>query len=178
MKIKPALLALITIVIILGGIGIAQLSGIWSTTSNGGSEGGGGGYGGGRNETVTAGSLEPEDIRGSFTFASVATAFEIDPAVLLTAFGLPADLDPADLRTGDLEALYESSGLDIGNGSVKIFVSMYKNIPMDLEEDSYLPVTAIDIIQAASPDLTAEQQAFLISNTTAHQPDLSALSEH
>lgn len=160
MKIKPIWLALLTLVIIFGGIGIAQLTNLWSTDSG---EGGNGG-GNGRSRTVEAGEYDPDEIRGSFSFETVSVAFEIEPEVLLAAFGLPTDLDPADLRTGDLEALYEGSGVEVGNGSVKMFVALYKNLPIEIDVESFLPIPAVEAIRQANPNLTTEQAGYLLSN--------------
>ena len=74
MKIKPAGMAILAVAVILGGIGLAQLAGLWQATSTGG---GGGGGGGGRNrQVIIPGDYEPDDIRGSFT---LEPAFE--PAI-------------------------------------------------------------------------------------------------
>ena len=75
MKIKLWQIALIIIIVIFGGIGIAMLTGNWATES----------------DKVPAkfttgdfaGEYNPEDIRGSYTFQDVADTFQIDLAVLL-----------------------------------------------------------------------------------------------
>lgn len=162
MKVKPIWLALITLVIIFGGIGIAQLTNVWSTESEGG--GGGNGNGGGRSRTIEVGDYAPEDIRGSFSFQNVSDAFGIEPAILLNAFGLPADTDPNDFRTGDLETLYEASGVEVGNGSVKMFVALYKNLPVEIDVESFLPAPAVEAIRQFNTHLTAEQEGYLLSN--------------
>lgn len=170
MKIKPIWLALIILIIIFGGIGLAQVTNLWNTSFSGG--GGGGGGGNGQNGIVAVGDYKPDEIRGSFSFAQVASGFDITPEVLLTAFGLPSDLDPANIRTKDLENLYAESGVDVGNGSMKIFVALYKGLPIELDFNNYLPRTAVEAIQKTNPNLSTDQVAFLQSNVIDFQPTM------
>jgi len=170
MKIKPAGVAVLTVVVLFGGIGLARLAGLWRTS---------GGPGGGsrrNNTTVVAGSYTPDDIRGSFTLQNVADAFSIEPEVLRQAFGLPEGFDLASLRSSHLERLYAAAGVDIGNGSVKLFVSCYTDVPLSGEVDSWLPVTAAEVIREARADLDEGEQSYLDSHTIDVAPDLSALS--
>lgn len=164
MKIKSWIMAVLIIVILFGGIGIARLSGLWVTSY------GNGGNGNGQREPIASGSIGPEDIRGSFSFADVATAFDIDAKVLLKAFGLPESTNPATLKNKDIEKLYEESGYEVGNGSVKIFIALYKNLPITIDNTTYLPQPAAEAIYAANPDLTAEQIAYLETNTIDYLP--------
>lgn len=161
MKIKPWLMAVLILVILFGGVGIARLAGLWNTSFGSGS---GNGNGSGRRDPIIAGAIAPDDIRGSFTFADVATAFDIDPGVLLKAFGLPGTTDPAGIQNKTIEKLYEDSGYEVGNGSVKIFVALYKGLPITIDYDTYLPRPAAEAIFAENPGLTAEQLAYLASN--------------
>jgi hypothetical protein len=171
MKIKPVLLAVLTLVVIFGGIGIAQLAGWWHTSGGAGKQGQGK-----NNRIVIAGGYTPDDIRGSFSLATVAQAFSIQPDVLLAAFGLPPSLDPAALRTSSLSSLFQASGVDISNGSVRIFVAYYLDLPLATGDDSYLPESASKLIRQAQPDLSAERQAFLDSHTVDCAPDLTGFS--
>jgi hypothetical protein len=168
MKIKPIWITVLILVVIFGGIGLAQLTGLWSTSGEGRK-------GNGRNgQPVVAGDYSPDEIRGSFSLQTVATAFLIDPDVMRAAFGLPAGFNLASLRTGGLAALYEDAGVDIGNGSVKLFVAYYKNLPVNVE-DSYLPASATAVIRQARPDLSDDEQAFLDTHTVDCVPNLAAL---
>ncbi len=170
MKLKPAGVAVLTAVVLLGGIGLARVAGLWRTS------GGPGGGSGRNNTTVVAGSYTPDDIRGSFTLQQVSDAFSIEPEVLRQAFGLPESFDLASLRSSHLERLYAAAGVDIGNGSVKLFVSYYNDLPLAGEVDSWLPVTATEVIREVRPDLDEGVLAYLGSHTVDAAPDLSALS--
>jgi len=170
MKLKPVGVAVMTVVVLFGGIGLARVAGLWRTSG-----GPGGGYG--RNSTtVIAGFYAPDDIRGSFTLQNVADAFSIEPEVLRQAFGLPEGFDLASLRSSHLERLYAAAGVDIGNGSVKLFVSYYKDLPLTGEVDSWLPVTAAEVIRETRADLDEGEQTYLENHTVDIAPDLSALS--
>jgi len=87
--------------------------------------------------------------------------------VLLAAFGFPTDKDPAQTKAKDLEALYAGLAHEIGTDSIRMFVALYKNLPIELD-DTYLPAPAVPLILAGNTSLTAEQKAYLAS----HQVDL------
>ena len=161
MKIKLWQIALIIIIVIFGGIGIAMLTGDWVTES----------------DKVPAkfttgdfaGEYNPEDIRGSYTFQDVADTFQIDLAVLYDAFGIPADTDGTAIKSKDIEAQYGEA--EIGNASMQLFVGLYKGLPVALI-DSWLTPKAAQIILEANPNLTQEQLDYIAT----HQVDL-ALAE-
>ena len=159
MKIKLWLVALLIFVVLFGGIGITMLTGDWATESD-------------RvpSKYTTgdfAGEYNPEDIRGSYTFNDVADVFAIDLQVLYDAFGIPAETDGDVLKTKDIEASYGDA--EIGNGSVQLFVALYKGLPITMV-DTYLPLHAVELILAANPVLTQEQKDYL----AAHQIDTAA----
>ena len=110
-----------------------------------------------------AGQYNPADIRGSYTFADVARLFDVDAQVLLAAFELPADTDPALFQNKNLEERYAGLNVEIGNESVQVFVALYKQLPLDLG-DAVLPRSAAEMLEAR-PDLTAEQRDWLRSHT-------------
>jgi|GEM_PF-42353 len=150
------LAAVLILVVIFGGIGVTVLTGDWVTESE---------------KTPSkyttgesAGEYNPEDIRGSYTFSDVSEAFGIDLAVLYDAFGIPAGTDGSSLHTKDVEATYGDA--EIGNGSVQMFVALYKNLPIALV-DTYLTKRGAEIVLEANPSLTQEQKDYL----TAHQID-------
>lgn len=162
MRIKSPVIAVIILAVIFGGISIASALDFWSTTSN---------------KTPVrfkdgayVGQYNPEDIRGSYTLADVARLFEIDEQTLLAAFGLPENTDPSLFRTSALEEVYASTGADIGNGSVQLFVALYKNLPITLDGTA-LPQSAVDVILTANPNLTAEQISYLADNTVSMTPE-------
>jgi len=144
-------IALIIIVVIFGGIAATIFAGVWSSES----------------EKVPAvykegdfqGQYNPEDIRGSYYFDEVAELFEIDRDVLYKAFGLE-NLSDRNIKSKDLESLYINMENEIGNGSVQLFVALYKNLPISFE-DTYLPEAAINIILEHNENLTEEVKEYL-----------------
>ena len=107
-------LALIVLVMLLGGIAISSAMGWWATEST--------------KVPVTfsegefAGQADPADIRGSYTFGDIANSFAVTPEVLAQAFGV-TEGDPAAFAVKKLEALYLDSGFVIGTASVRMFVA-------------------------------------------------------
>lgn len=156
MKIKTLTMGIIIFVIIFGGIGATLAVDLWSTTS----------------EKIPAkfkdgefsGIYNPADIRGSYTFAEVSELFEIDIKDLYKAFNIPLDTVGTKIQSKDLEGLYEESGAEIGNESVQIFVALYKDLPIELDE-TYLPKQAVELILQANGNLTEEQKDYLAAHT-------------
>jgi hypothetical protein len=128
---------LITIlVIIIGGIGITMATGLWSTESTKVPV---------KFETGDfAGEYNPEDIRGSYTFAEIASVFDIPEETLKTAFGIAADVPADSIQSKELETMFPEE-VEIGNDAMKAFVSLYKGIPYELT-GLILPDAAVDII--------------------------------
>lgn len=163
MKIKAITMGILLFVLIFGGIGATMAVDLWSTTSD---------------KTPakitsgeSAGSYNPADIRGSYTFQQVADLFEIELQVLYTAFNIPAETLGEDIQTKDLETLFADSGAEIGNESVQIFVALYKNLPIDLDE-TLLPEQAVTLILEENGALTAQQKEYL----TTHSVNLSSVT--
>ncbi len=152
MKIKMKAMAAVIAVVIFGGIGITMAMQLWSTESS--------------KEPIAysegdfAGEYNPEDIRGSYTFADVASLFEIETSVLMDAFGFPLDTPGETVKNKDLEGYYEELPYEIGNGSVKLFVALYKGLPYVLEDD-YLPARAVEILKESGAVLTDEQREYV-----------------
>ena len=160
MKIKPWFIALLIFLVIFGGIGIAMLTGSWTTESDKiPSTFASGDF---------AGEYNPEDIRGSYTFQDVADTFQIDLAVLYDAFGIPAGTDGTAIKTKDIETAYGEA--EIGNGSVQLFVGLYKGLPVALS-DTWLTPRGAALVLAANENLTQEQ----IDYISTHQVDTSML---
>lgn len=152
MRLKMSMIAIIIFTVILGGIAITMAADIWSTISDK--------IPAKFKEGEYAGKYNPEDIRGSYTFEEVSELFEIDLQVLYQAFGIDKDTDGTQIKTKDLENLYQGADVEIGNGSVQAFVALYKNLPITLD-GVYLPKHAVDIILEANRDLTQAQKDYL-----------------
>jgi hypothetical protein len=160
-KIKTTAMAMILFLVIFGGIGTAAALGAWSTSS--------------QKQPATfkegeyAGQNNPADIRGSYTFTDISNSFGVDSSVLLAAFGFEADKDPAQTKAKDLEVRYAGLEQEIGTGSVRLFVALYKNLPADLD-GTYLPIPAVQLILKANPSLSAEQKDYLASHQIELEP--------
>lgn len=171
MKIHSKTLGTIIAIVIFGGILGTSAMGLWKTESvrNPNSVQ--------RNESVEESVVEaaaentgtgdyyPADIRGNHRFGEISEMFNIPLEILVQAFALPADVDPANFNNQDFESIYpEFEGeQEIGNGSVKWFVALYTGLPFEFEDDeenTYLLRPAVDILKNHA-DLTAEQIAYL-----------------
>lgn len=157
MKINMKSMSIIVFAIIFGGIAATIAADLWSTESNKipvkYSEG------------EFEGQYNPQDIRGSYTFQEISDLFEINLDVLYNAFGIDEKSD-VQYKSKDLEALY-GDYVEIGNESMQVFVALYKNLPIDLD-DAYLPKQAVEIILETNKNLTVEQIAYL----NEHQVEL------
>ncbi|NCB01382.1 MAG: hypothetical protein EOM67_04340 [Spirochaetia bacterium] len=144
MKISAKYVALLLIVIILGGVLVLMLSGLWITEGK-------------KVPTkITTGAYSgmanPGDIRGSYTLLDIETNFSIPSETIASAFQLDTSIKDAQAyKAKDIEEMYFNSGLtegDIGTDSVKYFVSLYLGIPYAPEEDTILPSTAVNLLNS------------------------------
>jgi len=173
MKIKNWHMGLIVLIVIFGGIAMTMAFNLWKT------EGGEGGQGNGGNRVpVTskvgefAGEYNPADIRGSYSFGHISELWGIPLAELGTAFGLGAIDNLVDFKCSDLHEAYANleEDVEIGTGSVRIFVGLYTGLPITLVDDEYLPQSAVEILKT-KVILTEEQGIFL----DTHSVDISGL---
>ena len=140
-RLKTLPLAVITAATIFAGIFIAKSVDYYETTSS--------------KEPVKfktgelAGLPNPADIRGSYTWQDIENAFGVPATEAAAAFSSPdLALDPAT-RVSMLEEIYAGKlpeGLEIGTGAVRIFVSLYTDLPMEFEEGSVLPDAALALL--------------------------------
>lgn len=164
MKLRANALGIITLIIFFGGIFGSSALNLWKTKSlkvpNRIQAGG------------AVGEYNPEDIRGSYQFGNISDYFDIPLDVMSKAFGLPPEVNAATFVCGDLEKFYGDLGKDIeiGTGSVKLFVALYSGIPYELPEDDYLTEEAVEILKNHA-NLTAEEIAFL----DTHAIDVSGI---
>ena len=164
MKLRSKTLGVIILVIFFGGIFGSSALDLWKTQSlkvpNRIQ----------RRETIE--EYNPEDIRGSYQFGNISDLFDIPLDVMARAFGLPSEINAAAFVCGDLENLYGELGddIEIGTGSVKLFVALYSGIPYELPEDDYLTEEAVEILKS-HVKLTSKQIAFL----DTHAIDVSGI---
>ncbi len=107
-------------------------------------------------EGVAVGKYNPDDIKGSYSFEEISEFFDIDLQVLFEAFGISKETSGNEIKTKDLKEIYADIPVEIGNESVKVFVALYKNLPVELEE-IYLPDSAIKILMELPTEWTEEQ---------------------
>jgi hypothetical protein len=165
-RVKTLPLGLIVVAGIFGGIGIAKAVGYYETTSS--------------KEPVKfktgelAGLPNPADIRGSYTWLDIEKAFGVPAAESAAAFSLPGHELAVDARVSELEEIYLSilpEGYEIGTGAVRLYVSLYTGLPLEVEEGSILPDAALAYL-ATKPgmDLALLQTYALPGSAAATQP--------
>ncbi len=173
MKIKSWHMGLIVLIVIFGGIAGTMAFNFWNT------RGGGGGQGSGDSMVPAtfkvgefAGEYNPADIRGSYSFGHISELWEMPLTDLGTAFGLGDIEYLADFSCGDLHEAYANleEDVEIGTGSVKMFVALYTGLPYTLSGDDYLPQSAAEILKAKAT-LTEDQVVFL----DTHSVEISGL---
>jgi hypothetical protein len=140
MKIKTLTLAIVLFAIFFSGIYSSNLAGLWKTESS---------------KTVrtipdgdSSGQKNPADIKGSFSFSDISKNFEIPVEDLQKAFDIKNVDNIEEFKCKDLEVYYdENLSNEIGTGSVKMFVALYKGIEYEIEEDTYLPNIAVNFLK-------------------------------
>jgi len=139
MKIKSNVLGALVVVFVFGGVYLSSALNLWNTESSK------------IPVTITtgefAGEYNPDDIRGSYSFSDINNLFDIPIETLEKAFVLPEGADASNFKNKDLEDLYENLDVEIGNSSVKLFVALYKGLPYEITEDTYLPTQAVKILE-------------------------------
>jgi len=154
MRINHKHISLIIIVTFLITISGSILTGYWATESSK------------VPQLITsgefAGSYDPSDIRGSYSFKDVSQNFNVPIEILKEAFMIPDSYDIAAFQNKELESLYTMPGpAEIGNGSVKLFVALYTGLPYDYESSGdYIPVSAYRIL-VENNRLSAAQDNYL-----------------
>lgn len=158
MKAKSAAVAIFVLVVIFGSVTYTSITGQWQTkTSKVPTT---------YTEGTTAGQYDPADIRGSYTLADIEKSFGIPADELATAFGIK-DRDNAAVQVKEMETIYAAlaaEGKEVGTNSVRVFVALYKGLPMDLTDTTYLPRPAVEILKSKAT-LNQEQLDFLDKHT-------------
>lgn len=169
-------IAIIMVALFIGGISMTSALGIWRTTSD---------------QTLSSLTLQdgttvmdPWDIRGSFTLATVAQQFAIPEADLRQAFGLESNQDLSAIKSKDLEGIFrteataENASLEIGNESLQLFVALYCAMPTPdlalLLQEVDLPASAWALLKqrlASPPELLRPY----LEGEVAEAPDQSTV---
>ncbi len=138
MRLEGKYVAILFAVMLFAGIGVANASGLWITESS-------------KEPTLIkegdfAGMADPGDIRGSYSFDDIETAFDVPATLIAEAFGIETET-PGDILCKDLEAIYPAvdEALEIGTGSVRQFIALYTGLPYD--GDGGFPSTAVRVLR-------------------------------
>jgi hypothetical protein len=139
MRIRSFGILIAILIIVFGGIYSFKGLGLWQTESTK------------EPQKFESGLFEgqpmPDDIRGSYSFGDIEAAYGVQAATLAKAFNMDSN-QPKDIKAKDLESVYDEleEGVEIGTGSVKLFVSLYTGLPY--EGDDYILDTAVTILKA------------------------------
>jgi hypothetical protein len=163
MKLTSKPLAAIVIALMFGGIMFSSAMGWWNTESNKQVRK--------LTQGPNAGSGDPADIRGSYTFGDVETNFGIPAELLAQAFGVVTD-DAAAFPVKSLETLYAGSPLEVGTASVRLFTAFYLDLPIDLSTEMYLPESAAAILRTRP--LSTERLSYLEAHTVPNLEGVTA----
>jgi hypothetical protein len=144
-RVKSGAMALIVAIVFVAGIGGTMAFNLWKTTSD--------------KQPVSytsgefAGKANPADIRGSYALSDIVAAFDVPLADLAKAFGADKEADPAAFQVKSLEGMFpaDPSGKEIGTDSVRLFVALYKGLPITAAANTGLPAAAADILLAKAP---------------------------
>jgi hypothetical protein len=123
-------------------------------------------------QSLRKANFPDNQIRGSYSFQEINSAFQIPVADLAAAFGIDAS-EAESFQVKSLEAIYSplSDEKEVGTASVRLFAALYKGLPIALEDDIYLPEAAADILKVKA-SLTPEQLRF-IETHTVQMPNLA-----
>ncbi|MEN8905129.1 MAG: hypothetical protein ABF289_04130 [Clostridiales bacterium] len=140
MKVKFMSVTIIIFAVIFGSIGITSVLGIWKTENTKEPAK--------YKEGEFKGEYNPADIRGSYTFGEISDLFDVPISDLSKAFALK-DEDES-FKCKELEMIYEQSALngkEVGTDSVRIFVALYNSLPITLNNSTYFPNPAVNILK-------------------------------
>lgn len=156
MKIKAVTLLSLTFLIGIIGISTSMALGYWQTESDktpaqfiG---------------TSLDGKYRADDIRGSYTFGEISKLYEIPLETLAKAFSIDEEKSEY-FKCKDLETIFENSEIEIGTGSVKMFVAFYLGQPYDLSDGTtFLTSSGAEIIKTKGMP-TEKQLNYLKTHT-------------
>jgi len=91
------------------------------------------------------------DIRGSFTLTDIEKFYQVPPQAIIEGFNLKEDTNPSLFLLKDLKEIYQEIDIEgeayaVETDTVKVFVSLYSDIPYTSEETFYLPESAIEYL--------------------------------
>lgn len=136
MKISHIHLLIAIIVIIGGGIGLASQMNLFETLRSA------------EPMKLTENTYDIADIRGSYTLEEIETYYRVPSEAIIEAFNLKPDTNPSTFQLKDLKEIYqpveiEGAAYTVETDTVKVFASLYSDIPYTSEETFFLPETAV-----------------------------------
>ncbi|MHB1314651.1 MAG: hypothetical protein ACYCX2_04105 [Christensenellales bacterium] len=155
MRLKPQTALIISAAILVIGIVLTSVLGLWTTESTKIPKK--------IAEGDSLGQYDPADIRGSYTFADISKSFSVPVEDLAAAFQVEQS-QANGFQCKGLESKFADAPNEIGTGSVRLFVALYANLPYEPTEDTYLPDTAAEVLKAKS-NLSPENFAYIESHT-------------
>ena len=167
---KAPLVALVAVLTIFLGVGIAKSVGYWKTE--------------GSKVPITitegefAGEYDPGDIRGSYSFADIQEAFGVPPEMLAAAFLMTGE-NPDVILAKDLEITWADLGgdVEVGTGSVRYFTALWTGLPYEPEEDTVLPAAAVEILLAYDK-IDTGRAAALMKRAVGPAGGIQAVEDH
>lgn len=92
------------------------------------------------------GESNPKDIKGSYSFKEISNIFNVSLEDLMKAFSVDETYKET-FKCKDIEKYYkDTEGKEIGTESVRMFVAFYKGMDYELNEDTYLPEQAVEML--------------------------------
>ncbi|MBN2395496.1 MAG: hypothetical protein JXC36_03415 [Candidatus Atribacteria bacterium] len=157
MKISHVHILIAIVIIIGGGIGLASQMNLFGTSRSV------------EPIKLTEDTYDIADIRGSSTLGEIETYYRVPSEAIIEAFSLKADTNPSTFQLKDLKEIYlpveiEGEEYAVETDTVKVFVSLYSDIPYTSEETFYLPETAVDYLIRENK-LTAEEEDYWRKHT-------------
>ncbi len=95
-----------------------------------------------------AGTYNPGDIRGSYSFDDIEIAFGIPADTMAEAFGFESSA-PGEIKAKDLETVWDGlpGDLEIGTDSIRLFTSLWRGLPYVPEITTILPASAVKLLE-------------------------------
>lgn len=157
MKISHIHILIAIIVIIGGGIGIASQMSLFGTSRSAAPM------------KLTSDTYDIADIRGSFTLKEVETYYQVPSEAIIEAFNLKPDTNPSTFQLKELKEIYQPVEIEgaeyaIETDTVKVFVSLFSDIPYTSEETFYLPETTVAYL-IREDKLSQQEKAYWIKHT-------------
>ncbi len=138
--VKGWMVAVVTFVVLFGGIYLTIGTGHWSTTRKKGPV------------RLKTGEYSIADIRGSYTFAEIEKYFGVPADLLFQTFLVP---EKRRSETFKIKTMHEDffepvvlngTEIEVGTDIVRVMTSLYTGLPYTSDETFHLPVSAVNLL--------------------------------